>query len=213
VNRAAKSAPETISSPVAKVVSSCIAADPKTPYFSVIRGILAAEILLGVMRRLYALVPTVVLVASLAFPAAAPARDLAPGEGSLSVDNASGSLLLAGKGLVFGHLDRGTVTVLSYKPDGNSVPTVSGARMRLVGSTTNVVYTGSDMRFLFPGGRYVIEIEGSGIDISAVGRGSISALGAGTIDDGSIVADGGVSQQVGRFPVGALFGANPSKAG
>jgi hypothetical protein len=165
------------------------------------------------MRRLYALVPAVVLATWLLLPAAAPARDVAgAGEGSLTVTGASGSLLLTGKGLIFGHVDRGTVTVLSYKPDGNAVPAVSGARMRLVGSTTNVVYSGGDIRFLFPGGRYSIEIEGSGIDISAVGKGTISALGAGTAADGSIVADGGVPEEIGRYPVVALFGSLPAGA-
>src|SRR5689334_10581446 len=116
------------------------------------------------MRRLC----TLLLVASLALPAAATARDVSSTDGSLSVEHATGSVILTGKGLLFGHVEHGTVTVLSFKPDGNAVPTVSGAKMKLVGSAINVAYSGNDVRFLFPGGRYSLEIDGTGIDVSAV---------------------------------------------
>jgi hypothetical protein len=148
-----------------------------------------------------------VLATCLVLPAAAFARDAGPNDGSLSVARASGSLLLTGKGLIFGHVDHGTVTVLSYKPDGTSVPTVSGAKMKLVGTAINVVYTGNDVRFVFPGGKYQIEVEGTGIDISAIGRGSVSARGAGNIDDGTLVADGGTTQRLGLHPTSASWGS------
>jgi hypothetical protein len=158
------------------------------------------------MRRLCVLL----LAACLVPPAVALARDSGPNDGSLVITHASGSLVLTGKGLMFGHVDRGTVTVLSYKPEGNSVPTVSGAKMKLVGNSINVVYTGSDVRFLFPGGRYSIEIDGTNVDVSAIGKGRVSALGAGSADDGSVVADGGTPQPLGKLPMVALWGAGGS---
>src|SRR5207248_11500360 len=99
-------------------------------------------------------------------PAAAFAEHGTAGDGSLVVSNANAKLTLSGHGLIFGHLDRGTITIVGdYRPDDNSaLPSVSGARLKFTGS--NVVYAGSDVRFLFPGGRYTLILEGTGIDIS-----------------------------------------------
>lgn len=128
------------------------------------------------MRRICTLI---LIVAALAVPAGAFAGRL--GDGSLNVSGATGGIVLSGKGVVFGHVARGTIIVLSYKPDGNAVPQVSSAKMTLSSDASSVNYSGSDMRFLFPGGRYKLEIDGTGIDISAVGKGSVSAAGVGTL--------------------------------
>jgi hypothetical protein len=82
--------------------------------------------------------------------------------------------------------------------------------MRLVGNAINVVYSGSDVRFLFPGGKYTIQIEGTDIDISAVGRGNVSAVGAGTYDDGTLVTDDGTPLNLGRFALAASWGGASS---
>ena len=137
---------------------------------------------------------SLILFACLLLPAAALAERVAAGDGSLVVSDASGKLTLSGRGLIFGHLDHGTITVSDYKPDDTTVPSISGAKMKLSGG--NVVYTGTNVRFLFPGGRYAITIEGINIDISAVGTGKLVAIGAGFIDDGSFTADGGRSQSI-----------------
>ena len=42
------------------------------------------------------------------------------------------------------------------------------------------MFTGTDVRFLLPSGRYTIELIGVGIDASAVGKGSIVATGLGS---------------------------------
>src|SRR5205085_4792323 len=137
----------------------------QTPYFSVIHGILGQEILLLTMRKLC----LVLLATLLLVPAAAFAERGSSGDGSLSVSDANGRLVVSGHGVIFGHLDRGTITVVGdYKPDNNSaLSSVSGAKMKFTGG--NVVYNGSDVRFLFPGGRYTLIVDGTGIDISAVG--------------------------------------------
>ena len=41
----------------------------------------------------------------------------APGDGSLVVSNADGALTVQGKGVIFGHFDRGKMTCLDYKAD------------------------------------------------------------------------------------------------
>jgi hypothetical protein len=138
-----------------------------------------------------------VLLASLLLgPAAAFAERGLSGDGSLVVTDAIGKLTVSGHGLIFGHLDRGTITVVGdYKPDNTTaLPSVSGAKLKFNGA--NVVYAGSDVRFLFPGGRYTLIVEGSGIDISAVGTGKLTAVGKGFPDDGSVAVDGGVPQNV-----------------
>ena len=156
------------------------------------------------MRRLC----LTLLVGLLAFPATASSGIATTGDGSLGVSGptgtggANGSISLAGKGVVFGYVAHGTVTVFSYRADGNAVPTVSGARMTLSNNASDVVYSGNGMRFFFPGGRYQLEIDGVGIDLSAVGNGTVSALGSGTLDADTVVL------ALGRVPTGVSWGKN-----
>jgi hypothetical protein len=129
------------------------------------------------------------LAAALGAPAATLAGRAAPGDASLVVANGDGVLTLQVKGVVFGHFDRGKMTVLEYKADNASVlPTVSGAKMDVRGARANVVYSGSDVRFLFPSGKFTLRFDASGIDLSAVGKGSLVAT-----DKGALLVDGTVS--------------------
>jgi hypothetical protein len=138
-----------------------------------------------------------VLLASLFLvPAAACAELGAAGDGSLVVSNANARLTVSGHGLIFGHLDRGSITIVGdYKPDDNTaLPSVSGAKLKFTGS--NVVYTGTDVRFLFPAGRFVLILDGTGVDVSAVGTGKLTAVGKGFPDDGSVTVDSGSPVEV-----------------
>src|SRR6476659_953401 len=122
----------------------------------------------------------ILLVSAFAAPVAALAADRTSGEGSLVFSDANGTIIVQGKGLIFGHFDQGALMVLDYRPDDpNASITVSGSRVRVVKGT----YSGSDIRFLFPSGRYTLELIGTGIALSAVGKGSVSVTGAGTNDD------------------------------
>jgi hypothetical protein len=151
----------------------------------------------------------ILLAAVLLLPAAARAGLASPGDGSLVVSGADGKLTVHGKGLIFGHLDHGTITVVDYNPDSNTaLPSVSGAKLKLVGG--KVVYSGNDVRFLFPGGRYTLIVEGTGIAISAVGNGKFTALGAGTTNDGSFTVDGSHAEQIGTTTGTILFGKGNS---
>ena len=137
------------------------------------------------MRKALLLLFACVLLA----PAVAFGSRLAPGDGSLVVTDANAQLSIAGQGLIFGHLDSGTVTIVGdYRPaNNNALSTVTGAKQTIVGN--NIVYTGSDVRFYFPSGKYSLIVDGTGIDISAVGKGSLSGLGRGFADDGSFTID------------------------
>jgi len=138
----------------------------------------------------------VLLASLLLVPAAALAERGSSGDGSLVVNNAVARLSVSGHGLIFGHLDRGSITIVGdYRPDDNTaLPSVSGARMRFTGS--NIVYSGTDVRFLFPSGRFVLILDGTGIDISAVGTGKLTAVGKGSPDDGTVTVDGSVPVEV-----------------
>ncbi len=153
-----------------------------------------------------------VLLASLfLLPAVALAEGAASNGGSLVVSDANGKLTVSGHGLIFGHLDRGTITVVGdYKPDDNTaLSSVSGAKMKVTGG--NVVYTGSDVRFLFPGGRYTLVVDGAGIDLSAVGTGKLTAVGKGSAADGWVTVDGGTPQSIDLIDV-AWYGRSVGNA-
>jgi hypothetical protein len=160
------------------------------------------------MRKLCLLL----LAGLLLLPAAAVAERGGSSGGSLVVSDANARLTISGHGLIFGHLGRGTITVVGdYKPDDNTaLSSVSGAKMKFTGS--NVVYTGSDVRFLFPGGRYTLIVDGTGIDISAVGTGKLAAVGKFFGDDGTVAVDGGMPQAVDSVSVVTYGKGNSSNA-
>ncbi len=114
--------------------------------------------------------------------------------------DANGTIIVQGKGVIFGHFDQGALMVLDYRPDDpNASITVSGSKVRAVKATGT--YSGSDIRFLFPSGRYTLELIGNGIAVSAVGKGSVSVTGAGTNDDGTVGDER--RQAAGRWPRGS----------
>ena len=154
------------------------------------------------MRRLFLML---LLVALLVSPTVAVARDQVAGDGSLVVTDAwVRQIVVQGSGVIFGHIDSGTLTVYSYDPADTRAPQVSGAVAKVSGTT--VRYTGNDVRFLFPNGHYLLKLEGGGIDISAVGRGTVTASGLGTEDDGTLAINGNKPQKLGFISSLALFG-------
>jgi hypothetical protein len=147
----------------------------------------------------------ILLVSAFAAPVAALAADRVSGEGSLVFSDANGTIIVQGKGVIFGHFDQGALMVLDYRPDDpNASITVSGSKVRADKATGT--YSGSDIRFLFPSGRYTLELIGNGIAVSAVGKGSVSVTGAGTNDDGTVATNGGRPQEVARGSASLVFG-------
>jgi len=156
------------------------------------------------MRRL-----SLFLVTLLAFACAATALagGVASGDGSLVVSGASVRILVvAGNELIYGHVDQGTLTVLAYTGDPAGVQ-VSGSVLKLqVGTATQ--YSGSDIRFLFPNGHYLLRFDGVGIDLNAVGKGAVTAIGVGSANDGSIATNGGAGLPLGVNPTTLVFGGS-----
>ena len=160
------------------------------------------------------------LAAALAAPGLAVAANHGAGDGSVGVSGASGTIYIQGSGVIYGHVDQGTLMVLQYKPDdGVSVPAVSSSKTKFGRGTG--VFSASDVRFLLPSGQYTIELIATGIDISAVGRGTIVATSPGTADpsnplpsastvDGTISINGGRPLALSKGSTSQTFGGSPS---
>jgi hypothetical protein len=157
------------------------------------------------MRKL-----TLIIAIALAVPALATAAELATGDGSLGVTSANGTIVVQGRGVIYGHFDSGTILVLDYKPDdGESVPAISGGKTKLTRTGTGAV-AGSDVRFLLPSGRYTVQLIATDISASAVGKGTIVGTGLGTPDDGSFSVNGGKPEQLtARGATSDFFGKGP----
>ncbi len=161
------------------------------------------------MRR-FSLILVVVL---LAFPAAALASAGAVGDGSLAVANGNvKAIVVVGRGLIYGYVDQGAVTVISYVPDDSNQFQISGAGAPTKSSGGGTKYAGSAMRFLISGA-YTLKFEGSGINISAVGKGNVSALGtdpAPPSSDGTLAVNGGKPLSLGRVMTVTSYGSSKS---
>jgi hypothetical protein len=137
------------------------------------------------MRRLL----LILLVVGLAAPAGALAVKELPGDGSLVVDNARGLVTIRARGGIIGRFDSGRLVIDDPVEGDGSGPIVYGADKIRELSATATMYIGEDVRFRLIGGAYRISLNGYGIDISAVGRGTL-------VLDGSLF-----SEQPGRFQI------------
>ncbi|HKP18333.1 MAG TPA: hypothetical protein VJT84_07625 [Gaiellaceae bacterium] len=149
------------------------------------------------MRRLILLL---IAAFGLALPAGALALRSSPGDGTLVVDNALGSVTVRARGGIIGHFDQGQLIVEDPNEADGKSPVVYGAeQVRDVGPKTTV-YSGDDVRFRMTGGAYRVQVQALGIDISAVGRGSAVLDGSGFRD-----------RQTGRYSVnGSPFQKMPA---
>jgi hypothetical protein len=125
---------------------------------------------------------TLVLLALLAL--ALPAAGLGAltlkraGDGTLSVENGNGRVVVQARGGVIGRIDRGTVTIVDTTPNDANDPVVSGlTRVQRELGDNGMRYTGTNIRFRVIGGGFRIVAEGRGIDLSVVGRGFASLRG------------------------------------
>jgi hypothetical protein len=96
------------------------------------------------------------------------------GVGVLSVEHGRGVVTLDLRGSVLGRLGNGTLRVVDLTPRDRFEPTVVGRKLvaERVGLRTTV-YRGQGLRFRMLGGAYRIVVRGSGISLSAAGRGTV----------------------------------------
>lgn len=137
------------------------------------------------MRRTAALG---VCLAALVLPAAVSAMVAGPGDGSLVVKAASGPrtgnvpvVTLTITGAAIGHVDQGHIVI----DNGATAEVTQGTgilwRKDVKNSDTAQMWGGTDFKFRAVGGKYTILIFGSGVDVVALGTGTVTFTGL--VDD------------------------------
>jgi hypothetical protein len=108
---------------------------------------------------------TVVSVASAAEPSA----------GTLSVERGKGVVMVDLHGSLLGRLALGSLRVTDQTPNDRYAALVTGRKVtqERLGPRT-VIYRGQGLRFRMVGGGYRVVARGSGISLSAVGRGAVT---------------------------------------
>jgi hypothetical protein len=126
------------------------------------------------MRKAVPILLLACLLASTATAAVVAQR----GDGKLSVSDGRGEVWLQARGVLIGRIDKGSVTITDLSPLDDTEPLVWGAeKEQFRGSAT--VFRGEDIRFRLIGGQWRILVKGSGIDISAAARGTVTLEGEG----------------------------------
>lgn len=95
-----------------------------------------------------------------------------PSGGTLSVERGKGVVMLDLRGSILGRLTTGNLRVTDLTPNDRFAALVVGRKVtwERLGPRT-IVYRGQGLRFRMLGGGYRIVVRGTGIDISAVGKG------------------------------------------
>ena len=148
------------------------------------------------MRRIL----PILLVLVLALPAAAAARMLAPGDGTLVVRSGDGRVWLSEfRGVVLGRISAGTLVLVDPKGGDCDAQLVWEAddqwpRVRTIGEdrVLECVYrTTSGMRFRLVGTDTTLRVNGRNIALTAVGKGTGYLKGTPALpDDGTYSVDG-----------------------
>jgi hypothetical protein len=121
------------------------------------------------MRKLLVLCALTALVSATSAAWAVP-----PDSGTLSVERGKGVVMIEIRGSVLGRLSNGTLRVTDQTPNDRYAAVVVGRKVtetRLGPRTT--LYRGQGLRFRMLGGGYRMVARGSGITVSAVGRGTV----------------------------------------
>jgi hypothetical protein len=140
------------------------------------------------MRRL-----CLTLLCGLVAVPAALAASHATGDGVLEIKDASGIVVLnTTRGTIWGQVTKGTLVVTDPLA-GDGAVYVSGAEKVAPGVAENVTkYSGRDLHFRVTGGKARLWFKGSGIDLTAVGVGSVQFTGdAFAPDTGDFAVDSG----------------------
>jgi hypothetical protein len=161
------------------------------------------------MRRLSLIVLAFLVVVPSAFAVVG-----AVGDGLLELRAVDGTVLLSGKGVVWGQMDKGKL-VVNDPVVGDYNPFVSGYERKVAGPCdTCTTYSGRDIHFRATGGKYRMYFDGSGIDLSAVGVGTATLTGNVMVDDaGDYALNGGKWTPVPWLKFAVPFGVQPTPVG
>ena len=138
------------------------------------------------MRRLL----TFAMLAGLVLPATSLAHPSGINDGTLSVQDGVGKIIIAGRGGVIGSFAKGSVTISDPVDGDGTGPIVTGDEWSKDRSDTVTTWGGTRVRFRMIGGSFRIRVIGSGVNLSVVGRGTITLNGQGTDDDGTYSVNG-----------------------
>jgi hypothetical protein len=109
---------------------------------------------------------------------AAAARTGGANDGALSVKNAAGRFVFVGKGGVIGRFDKGQVTIKDPNPYDGTGPIVTRPDVTQTLGDRTTPYSGSNIRIRIIGGSFSVNVFGTDIDLSAVGRGMVTLNGS-----------------------------------
>ena len=159
------------------------------------------------MKRILLLIG---LAAVLAMPIAVSASTGT--DGTLSVKRGHATIVLKLKGTTIGRMARGTIRIRDLNPYDNAIPEVRHCRLRYPNSLT-VVCTGKKIVFRAVDGRFTVRLKGSGIYLSSVGRGTVTAQGAGsvTVPNGLMSLDNAPYQPIPDELTTYMLGTPPSR--
>jgi hypothetical protein len=151
------------------------------------------------MRRLIVPAAAAALIAS---PALAFAGPLGSDDGTLSVRHGRGLVSLNFNGAVFGRVARGRIVVDDPVGGDGTGADFWGCDSQNFPSDTKTVCAGENLRFRAIGGRYSILVKGTGVFLSAVGRGKVMLDGRGDhgSSDGSYALNGDDYQSLPNEP-------------
>ena len=138
---------------------------------------------------------------------AALAGGTAVGDGALSVINASGVITVAGKGTIYGQIDKGTIAVTDPdSTDGPPMVVVGAEHISHSSGSHLTTYWGKDITFRGVSGRYKIVVSAAtGVDFLAVGVGKAWLKADATLGPvGTYTVDGAKMQPLPVAPAAAL---------
>ena len=159
------------------------------------------------MRRL-----CLTLLCGLVAVPAALAASHATGDGVLEIKGAAGIVVLnTTRGTVWGQVSKGKLVVTDPLP-GDGAVFVSGAERVSPGVLENVtVYSGTNLHFRVTGGKTRLWFRASGIDLTAVGIGTVQFTGdAFASDQGDFALDSGKWNPVPVTTTTFRFGVQPA---
>jgi hypothetical protein len=127
------------------------------------------------MRKLIFLCLTLLL----ATPAAALAGKNTPGDGTLSIKDGKGNVVINARGGLIMRCGKCTVTIDDPVPGDGTGPVVFGEDLNATKQITDTVtlYRNtdrSDMRIRIIGGYFKVNVKGAGINVSLVGKGNVT---------------------------------------
>jgi hypothetical protein len=109
---------------------------------------------------------------------------------------------------VIGSFAKGRVIVTDPIDGDGTGPIVSGDDWHRDRGDTTDIYGGTRVRFRLIGGTFKIVVIGRGVNLSVVGRGTVTLNGEGTLDDGSYSLNGGDYLPVLSEPVSFALNAS-----